>query len=188
MISGKLRIQITRNNTVSARVVAIYGTVTANRVRVLLAPSSAAASNSSSGTDWSAARIIIAKNVTPYQTFATITATIAVVGWESHGMLLSMSPTLMRISLTTPNSPLNIHRKRIPMRNPEIAHGKKTKARNTPRNINLLQSQSARPNPIMNCGTRDAPTQMTVLRAIVPKDGPVKMVTKLWKATHGLSN
>ena len=125
MMSGKLKIQMTRSRTVRASVVRMYGMVIWKSMRALPAPSSAAASKRSSGTDCRAARIMIAKNVTPYQTFATMTANIAVFGSASHGIGVSISPTFWSRSLITPNSLLNIQRNRMPMRKPEMAHGKK---------------------------------------------------------------
>ena len=44
MMSGKLKIQMTRSSTVSASVVRMYGMVIWNSVRTLPAPSSSAAS------------------------------------------------------------------------------------------------------------------------------------------------
>ena len=70
----------------------------------------------------------MAKKVTPYQILAMMTAIIAVSGSASHGIGSSISPTFISRSLTTPNSPLNIQRNRMPMRNPEMAHGKKISA------------------------------------------------------------
>lgn len=71
---------------------------------------------------------MIAKKVTPYQMFAMSTATIAVFGSASQAIGSSISPAFCSRSLTTPNSLLNSQRNRMPMRNPEIAQGKKISA------------------------------------------------------------
>lgn len=137
--------------------------------------------------DCSAARIMIAKNVTPYQTLAMTTAVIAVSGSASHGIGWLIRPAFCSRSLTTPNSPLNIQRNRMPIRKPEIAHGKKMSAWYSPRRRNRRLSHSAIAKPIRNCGTIEATTQKTVLLSTVPHAGSAKMSRKLPSPIHEVS-
>jgi len=74
---------------------------------------------------------MVVKKVTPYQMSAITTAVFEVIevfGSASHGIGVSIRRAFSSRSLTTPNPLLNIQRNWIPMRNPEIAHGKKTSA------------------------------------------------------------
>src|SRR5690606_32260936 len=140
----------------------------------------------SSGTDWSAARIMIAKKVTPYQMFATITANIASFGSASQGSGCEISPTFMSRSLITPNSALNIQRNSIPIRKPETAHGKNTSAWYSPRKRNFFRSASAMRKPMTSCGTSEPTTQSTEFHAIVGNAGFWNTATKLSKPTQGV--
>ncbi len=131
---------------------------------------------------------MIAKNVTPYQTFATITATIAYLASASHGTGVSISCVFISRSLTTPNSPLNIQRNRMPIRNPDTAHGKNTSAWYVPRNRNFRRNHSAIVKPIRNCGTSDPTTQTTEFVTVPRNISSFSSVLKFFSPTHEVSD
>ena len=125
--SGKLKIHIVLINTVSNKTDWMDGTVIFQNFPNALAPSTLAASYKSSETPLNAAVIIIVKNGTPYHILATIQDNKAVFLSANHPIGSLIIPIRLRISLITPDVPLNIHRHIIPMTNPETAQGKNTK-------------------------------------------------------------